>query len=848
MPPSKLGPYLVVKKIGSGGMGDVYLAEDPRLERRVALKRVSEDSRDSVARARLIREAKAAARIDHPNIATIHDIIEVDGDPYIVMEFVEGETLGRRLERGPLAPELVVEIALQLASALRAAHALGIIHRDLKPSNVILRNDGTAKVLDFGLAMGPATGLSRITESGAVVGTPAYMSPEQALGGAPDRRSDVFSLGLLLLECLTGETPNRAVKLEDPGAPVVDPVSLEGRVPQHFAEVILKAIAISPESRHPSADDLWRDFARVRAALEERETMARPPRGENPKESSARRLSPWTRRQLAAAVVLGTLAALFWLYDLRRNPVDLARPVVAVLPLANLSGDPSLDPTGLGMAHTLISSLSKIPSITMVSRATTREFAQADADAGVVARDLGASFVVKGSVQRAADKLKVAIQLVREDDSIVWAADYVGIQDDLFALQRRMALGLSEALRLSLSPEERTSLDARPTANNEAFAEYTQGHAFLERTDVPGNVDRAIELFTRATERDPGFAQSYAGLGEAYGAKYRLTMDNHWMREAIDAAEHARTLDSEDPAVGFALATVYHATGREEAAIESLESVLSRQPNDDEAHSLLGQIWSERGLLEEAASELRRAIEIRPGFWGHHRKLGIIYYEAGRYYDAIDAVKRVTELQPDLSWGFQTLGLAYHVTGDLDRAVTNYRRAIELGGSSAAYSNLGTIAYRRGDFEEAVRLYQDAIELAPRSSVTHRNLGDAYRRLNRSQAAEGSYARAVELLDERLEVNPHDARAFGGRAVCEAKLGRFAQAHESAERAIALGPTSGDSWYDKAVVHALAGDPGEALQALAKALEHGYSRIEAREDEDLRGIRDMPEFERLMSR
>ena len=839
-------------------MGEVYLAEDTRLHRRVALKRLT-GSRLTTPEARnqLLREARAAAILNHPNIAVVYDVIDDGNQSIIVMEYVAGETLAQLVRRGRLSPHQVIDIGIQLASALAEAHEHEIIHRDLKPANILLTPDGKAKILDFGLAKAPPTPDASATTDGRVVGTPAYMAPEQMLGYRADHRADLFSLGVVLFQLLTGRWPfedrdSQALTLAEMKEHTPRAAEFDANIPLELSAVVFRSMSPEPGQRQQSARELGEELERLAGALPEQPTLGRFTSSMEPlpgiKKSRSRTAVPY--RKVAVVAGLLSAAVAVWLLVAGKipthDPGGDGPPVIAVLPLANVSGDPTIEHVGVGIAHTLITKLSAIPSVTMISRSATLEYSGQSQDTRKVAKDLGASFVVNGSVQRLDDLLHITVNLVRSDDSVVWGGEYDGKLSELFELQRKLASGITRALHLNLTPAEARRFEAPPTSNIDAFAEFSQGRDFLDRPHDPDNLDRAVALFESALAKDPNFVQAHAALGEAYWARFERTTDSRWTDKARIAAEEARRLDPDHPSVTYTLAVIYEGSGRTDEAVEELRRTLTLQPNSDDSYRLLGEILAESGRIDDAAEEFRRAIAIRPSFWGHYYSLGRAYLNAGKLADAALAFQRVTELQPDLPVGFQTLGVTYHMMGDLDRAVPNYLKAIEQGPAWAAHSNLGTIYYRQGKFSKAAQSYEEAIKLDPSSSNHHRNLGDAFQKLNRPEDARKSYLTSAELDRNRLEVNPNDARAMEMLAVVEAKLGRTSEALRLAAEAVKLAPEDGQVLYSKAVVHALNGQTEEAMVALRDALAHGYSLAEVREDEDLAALWELPAFKDLV--
>jgi serine/threonine-protein kinase len=856
-----VGPYQIVQQLGAGGMGEVHLAIDTRLNRKVALKTLAPGSIDPAGRARLLHEARSAAALNHPNIAAIYDVVETGDRTHIVMEYVEGVSLSARLASGPLPAAVALDVVAQLADALVAAHAAGIVHRDLKPGNVILTPDGKAKVLDFGIArvLPAATGSTKpfassptgpTTEVGQVVGTPGYTSPEQLVGRPADHRSDIYALGVVLYQSITGRHPFGAsdtagaaiaALTEDPPAPH----TLRSDVPERVSRIALRAMARVPDARYQTALELRNDLLRAAAVLREATT------GTLPAAMPARRLR---RAALVAGVIAVIVAAGLWtLPDLRSRltpaaPSPTGTPILAVLPLANLGGDASREYVSAAMTESLVTNLARLPAVTVVSPSATLEARRRRDDAATIARDLGVTYLVDGAVQHAGDEVRVTLRLVRADGSLAWGGEFDGTMAGLFPLQRRLAEGVSDALQVRFSDAERRRLDMPPTANAAVLADYWRGRALLERPDVKANISSAIAIFERVTRDEPRFALGYAGLAEAYWRQFGETRDPAWTTRAIEASQEALRLDPDQPLVRIALANVYHATGRSETAAEELRRVIAAQPNNDEAHSLLGNVLTDLGKDDEAIIELTRAIAIRPNFWQHHGRLGFVYYKTGRFAEAVEEFGRVTERQPDNASGFQMLGTAYHAQGDTARALANYQRAIQITPSVNAYSNMGAIHQQEGRFAEAAAAFEKAIELRPREPHHHRNLGVAYEQLSRRREARAAYARARDLYEQLRRVNPRDAGVVAALAICEVKLGHHRAAERHLEEALALAPRDAEVRYRAAAVHALTGRPTQALDELDRALSLGASPSVARVEPDFSSLRGLPEFKALLAR
>jgi serine/threonine-protein kinase len=867
---ASIGPYRVLERLGAGGMGEVFLAEDTRLNRRVALKRLTDPSiRATEARTRLLHEARAAARLNHPGIATIHDVVE-DGDSVcIVMEYVPGETLADRVARERPSVAESVEIGAQIADALADAHAHGVLHCDLKPANVRLTPEGRAKILDFGLAQRagrtPTPTDSTRTASSPISfadpamlnGTPGYIAPERLLGKPADPRSDVYSLGVLLFELLIGHRPFEgpdffSTAMATLSRPAPTPSSVDPAIPAAVSAVVARSLAQEPEDRFASAGLM---AAALRASISGAGEQALPsaaPEVRRPARSAPATEAPRRTRRL---IVLGAIAVLAvvavaagfkWLRTGSTTVPPAGAPVVAIRPFTNLSGDARNDYLGSGIADNLATTLTQLPSVIVVPRSVVVAYLVEKPNSRTLARDLSASFVVDGSFERSGDRLRVTLNLQRPNGSIASAASFDGSVTDLFALQNQVAQGLADRLDLALTAGERRRLTVRPTTNVDAFADYSQGRAFMEHFDIKGNVDHAIEAFQRAIARDPRFALAHAGLGEAYWNNYSETKDAVWFTHAIDSTTEALRLDPNLAEVHVTLGIIHRGLGRRETAIEDLRRALALQPNQPDAHRVLADIFAEQHQTDEAVREYKQAIAIRPNYWKPYNSLGQFYMGLGRFAEAADCYRRVAELQPDSTTGFNNLGVVWMLLGDTTQALANFNKASEIAPRASTYSNIGTVQYWDGRYGEARQAYERAIAMSPNDPQLHGNLGDAWLRLGQRQRANAAYAKGLELAKGLLQVNPKDARALSAEAVFEQKLGRGLEAARHADEALALAPKDSTVLFRRAVVHALAGEHPAALVALTQAVEQGYSRVMAKHDEDLASLRGLPEYSALV--
>jgi eukaryotic-like serine/threonine-protein kinase len=856
-----VGPYLVLEKLGAGGMGEVFLGHDPRLERRVALKCLSSGASASAdSHARVLREARAIARLTHPHIAGIYDVLEQDGRAFIVMEYVEGISLAAHLASGPLPPAEVRLIGRQLASALAAAHAQGVIHRDLKPANIQVMRDGSIKVLDFGVAKvsaSPSTIVDTTIDNhslGGNPGTPLYMAPEQLAGRPADIRSDLYSAGVILFQIATGRRPyleTTAVTLAlamnadpAPAARTINPL-----VPLELSDAIAKALKRTPDHRYQFARELDAALSAMSGTSSSTRMVGAPDSGSTKTVGFARR-HRWTLAATVAVLLLIGLAVRWPLMIGSRLshavPVGVtpARRAVAVLPLDNLSGDVSKGYLGTGVADTLTMALSKMPGLTVLSRSEVQEVIHGEHDVRKVARTLDVAFVVDGSVQQAGDRLRITLRVIRPDGTVAWSEAYEDETAAVFAMHRTMAADLVTQMEGRASDID---LTVPTTTNVEALTAYWQGRATSDRAVSDADFTSAATSFRQAIARDPKFALGYAGLADTLWLQYQVTHDAVLPRQALDAGLTALSLDPRQPATRVAVATVYQGLGQNEEAADQLRRALDLQPSNDDAHRILARVLAAQGKPEQAIAELQQALALRPRRWVNYNALGRLYYDLRRLPEAAATFQRALEISPDDARTYLSLGGVQLEMGDFDHAIEMFDRSNKIAPTGLALTNLGTAYYRLGRFADAASAYEAALKLDAKAPLLHGNLGDAYLRLDRKADAVREFTSARELALGALRVNNKDARSMSRAAVFEAKLGLKAEAAAHAAQAVALAPRDPGVQYKQAVVAALIGDRTTAFRALEQALTLGFKANDARNDYDLAAIKNSPEFTALLN-
>ncbi len=611
---SKILHYRILEEIGAGGMGIVYLAEDEKLHRRVALKFVARSIQDDPdARGRLIREARAASRLNHPNIVATHAIEETPEHVFIVMEYVEGESIRDLVRRGEMTWQRAMELAPQILSALGFAHEHDVVHRDVKSDNIMLTPRGQLKVLDFGLARGRDRS-AHITRVGSSAGTPAYMSPEQVQDGPVDQRSDLFSFGVVLYEMVTGRMPFKgeheaAVTYSIMNESPTSVSNYNKDAPQALQRIIAKLLEKNPKDRYQSA-------AEVIAELE--------------KAGSGQRVRAGRRRPAPlwagiAAVVVITLAALWFVRDLRpvRNPVvsdaSAGRKMLAVLPFQNL-GPTDQEYFANGVTEEITTHLAKLSGLGVISRTSAMKYKGASKSLREIGRELGVDYVLEGSVRwdksGGENNVRISTQLIRiADDTHLWAENFDRVYDQIFTIQSEIAARVAEELNVTLLEPERTAIAARPTDNLEAYDLYMRGRAAFDRAMSLDNMDGAMALVEEAVAMDSTFADAQAFLARRYANQYfnSLHSDLSRLEQARHAALAAMRHSHDQPAGHIAMGYYHYYGSRDyEGALREFDIARKMQPNNAEVLEAISFVQRRQGLWDESIDNMERAVALDP--------------------------------------------------------------------------------------------------------------------------------------------------------------------------------------------------------------------------------------------
>ena len=847
--------YRIIEKIGAGGMGEVYLAEDTQLNRKVALKFLpSHLCQDEDCRKRFTREAQAAAKLAHPNIVTIHEVSEFNGRPYFSMEHIEGKSLREVIRQGDLSPAQATGLAIQLCEGLQEAHSAGIIHRDIKPSNIIIDRKGRSRILDFGLATIRQT--EKLTRVGSTLGTVPYMSPEQTRGEEIDHRSDIFSLGVVLYEMITGRLPFKgehepaiinSISHDEP-----EPLSrYKSGVPDALQRIINKALAKDKNLRYQHADDMMADLRALQT-----------------EDAAVAHITPhrdwWNRYVVVGAVLILIVIAGYWLLAdsglMTKGKKSPERKMLVVLPFQNLGASDD-EYFADGITDEITSRLGVIKGLGVISRTSAMQYKNTNKGLPQIAKELAVDYVLEGTIRwdKSGDTnlVRITPQLIKASDNThVWAGNYERALKSVFAVQAEIAACIADTLGLTLLEPERKSLEAKPTDNLEAYGFYLRGKEYWEDTR---SATKAIPMIEKAVVLDSNFCQAYSLLARLCGFAYinNLPGRKEWAEKAKTAAERAFHLAAGKPEGYLALGSYYYFVNRDyDRALELYHKALEGQPNNSDLLAAIGYVQRRQGKWEEAAASLQKAFQLDPGSVviadGLARSTLLMMH---RLNDAEIVIDRALEMAPDNEVLLPAKALLRWYDGDSLGARASLNRLEQVADRSyfAFWAEIADIAMR--DFESALRRRTSlAINHPYNDSVSYYlRKGDIYMYLDNNDAGKNYYDSARIVCQNKVLAEPDNADARISLAQAYAGLGRKQDAIREGEKAIELLPITEDALSgavilaDLALVYVMVGEFDKAIDQLDYLLSiPSYIQVEElRRHPNWDPLRNNPRFQKL---
>ncbi|MEJ2636586.1 MAG: protein kinase [Calditrichia bacterium] len=854
--------YRILEKLGEGGMGVVYRAEDTKLKRFVAIKFLPRHVAYNPAdRNRFEIEAQAAAALNHPNIATIYAIEENENSEgekeiFIAMEYIEGRELKDVIasQNGtPLPLKDVVQYATQIAEGIQAAHEKGIVHRDIKSSNIMITNKGQLKVMDFGLAK--MRGGAEITRIGTTLGTVAYMSPEQAKGEETDEQSDIWSFGVVLYELLSGELPfgggyEQAVMYSVIHENFTPLSAVREDISPQLEAIVGKCLEKDRSQRYQTFAEILEDIQKLNGGIPLDSEISLSKRS-----TGRKRISEYFPRAaliLAGLVLLAVMVTFAvpsgWKKIRAILPFESAPAVqhLVVLPFTNVSGDSSGQIFCDGLMETLTSKLTQMEqfhgSLWVVPAS---EVIRNRIDSpGQANKTFGVNLTITGSLQRINNMYRLTLNLVDAKNVRQLNSAVIDVKaTDMASLQDETVSQLLDMMNLELNPDARKILRAGNTKVPAAYESYLKALGYLQRYENTKNIQAAINLFEAATVLDSTYALAYAGLGKAFWLMYEASKNSNYVEKAKSSAEKAYSLNEKLPSVNITLGMIHSGTGLYSDALRDFTSALNVDPTNAEAYRGLARAYETQDKLKDAESTYKKAITLKPDYWAGYNELGAYYYRHGRYREAAEQFRHVVELTPDNYRGYNNLGAIYYLLEQWDKAGKMFERSFSIQKSYSVASNLGTLYYIEGKYAEAARMYKTALTFNDHDQLVWGNLAAAYYWApGEREKAVPAFREAIKRAEKELQVNPKNGEIISQLAGYYAMVGEDAKALKFVQQSLSIAPNDAQIMYRAGTTYEQLGDREKAIHWIHEAIKNGYSKSEIEHQPELRELLNDPRF------
>jgi serine/threonine-protein kinase len=839
--------YKITARIGSGGMGTVYKAEDTRLKRNVALKFLPENlSFDLEAKTRFMHEAQAASALDHPNICNIHEIDQtMDGQFFLCMTLYEGDNLKKKIQDKRLSTTEVINIAFQIGRGLARAHEAGIVHRDLKPANIMFTKHEEVKIVDFGLAK--LSDQTDITKEGTPIGTIAYMSPEQAQGESVDMRTDIWSFGVILYEMLCRERPFKGDYEQAVIYSILNekPASLEkvgDIIPSELKQIVNGCLQKNPNARFNSMHEIVKILEKLhtenKSRHAKRKTTYFPPRS---------KLAVFGKYIL----VLIALLCAFVLIDYGTEIFDTQAKYLAILPFTVQSTNKPIDMYCAGLIDIMTSKLTQTETLQgnlwIIPSSEIRRYNITSA--GRALTELNASIVITGSLNDRDEYIQLTLNLIDTKTLRQLASRDERIPfEKLPELTTLMFKHIVDMLEMEIQPVIQAGILSAVTQSPDAHDYYLSGRGYLSHYEEARNIDTAISLFLQALTHDTTFVLAHAGLGEAYWRKYMATKKTKYVDLAKACCQKALKYAEPTSEVFITCGMIKNGIGQYEEAEKNLKQALKNNPVNATAFWELGKAYLRQGKKESALATFKQAVSLRPSYWQGYSHIGYFYLTSGQYALAIEPYKKIIEILPHSHIGYENLAAAYFYLDRLPEAVYYGEKSVERGKSYKGYNNLATYYYYDGQFEKAVAMYRQVLTYGVDDFRLYGNLANGLYYTNHKDSARYYYEKAIALANNALRVNPANPEIESSLAGYLVKLNQKKAAANALARVLELKILNIDIYFDIGDVYEQLGERDLAIYWLGKALENGFTLAKIKNNPGLAELRNDHKFKKLLKK